>query len=137
MTEMLFTASVVFVGYAIYTLVEEQVSCVNVGNHPVQPRTRVAVNSGNSKLPAPSKKQPARSRKKVKTKVIDLPGSVGKTAGKIWNYLSDNGSASVVKLMKAMPDDNKTLQRSIGWLAQEGRITLETIGRVETISLKP
>jgi hypothetical protein len=49
--------------------------------------------------------------------------------------LSDNGSTSVAKLVRDLPEEEKIIQRSIGWLAQEGKIILDTIDRVETIGL--
>ena len=61
---------------------------------------------------------------------------VGLTAGSIWHYLSSNGVTPVSKLNKELPEEEKIIQRSIGWLAQEGKITLDTSGRVETIALK-
>jgi Winged helix-turn-helix domain (DUF2582) len=49
--------------------------------------------------------------------------------------LDKNGATAVAKLVSALPEEEKIIQRSIGWLAQEGKITLETFDRVETISL--
>ena len=43
---------------------------------------------------------------------------------------------SVAKLVRELPEEEKIIQRSIGWLAQEGKITLDTVDRVETIALK-
>jgi hypothetical protein len=60
----------------------------------------------------------------------------GSTAGKIWNYLDANGTTSVAKMTKETQIDAKNIQRGIGWLAQENKITLEVINRVETIALK-
>ena len=61
---------------------------------------------------------------------------VGSTAGSIWHYLNDNGATSVAKLIRELSEEEKIIQRSIGWLAQEGKISLDTIERVETITLK-
>jgi hypothetical protein len=41
----------------------------------------------------------------------------------------------VAKLIRELPEEEKTIQRSIGWLAQEGKITVDIINRVETIGL--
>jgi predicted DNA-binding transcriptional regulator AlpA len=60
---------------------------------------------------------------------------VGLTAGSIWHYLSENGASPVAKLVKALPEEEKIIQRSIGWLAQEGKIVFDTIDRTETIGL--
>jgi hypothetical protein len=61
---------------------------------------------------------------------------VGKTAGILWTYLDKNGLTTVAKLIRETQIDEKTVQRGIGWLAQEDKITIELINRAETISLK-
>ena len=39
--------------------------------------------------------------------------------------------------LKAIAElEEKIIQRSIGWLAQEGKITLDVVDRVETLALK-
>ncbi|MEI6543273.1 MAG: winged helix-turn-helix domain-containing protein [Methylococcales bacterium] len=60
---------------------------------------------------------------------------VGATAGEIWNFLDKNGPISVAKLIKEIESDEKTIQRGIGWLAQEGKVSIDIINRAETISL--
>ena len=42
----------------------------------------------------------------------------------------------VAKLVKELTEEEKIIQRSIGWLAQEGKITLDVVDRVETLALK-
>ncbi|MDD2659276.1 MAG: winged helix-turn-helix domain-containing protein [Methylococcales bacterium] len=70
------------------------------------------------------------------TPEIPMSESVGLTAGSIWHYLAENGATSVAKLIKELAEEEKIIQRSIGWLAQEGKITLAAVNRVETIALK-
>ncbi len=72
----------------------------------------------------------------VETTEMTAPERAGLTAGSIWHYLADNGATSVANLVRALPEDEKTIQRSIGWLAQEGKISLDVIDRVETLALK-
>ena len=101
-----------------------------------------------TKAAAPKKTAPA---KKVPTKIqaaavvaepvsakpnLTMAERIGLTSGSIWHYLTENGATSVATLVKALIEEEKIVQRSIGWLAQEGKITLETVGRVETIALK-
>jgi len=101
-----------------------------------------------TKATAPKKTAPV---KKVPTKVqaatvvskpvsatpnITMAVRIGLTSGSIWHYLTENGATPVTTLVKALIEEEKIVQRSIGWLAQEGKITLETVGRVETIALK-
>ena len=61
---------------------------------------------------------------------------VGTTAGILWAYLDKNGPTTVAKLIRETQIDEKTVQRGIGWLAQEGKISLDVVNRVETLALK-
>lgn len=61
---------------------------------------------------------------------------IGDAAGKIWQYLSDNGPSSVTKIEKETEISRNDIQRAIGWLAKEDKLLIETKGRVETIALK-
>jgi Winged helix-turn-helix domain (DUF2582) len=134
MTEVFFTASVAFVGYVIYVLVDEQMGPAK--NYiDVQPGPSTKVVKQPIPKPTRTRTKPAKARK-VAAIILNLSESVGTAAGSIWHYLNEKGPTTVAKLVKELPEDNKTLQRSIGWLAQEDKITLETIGQVETIALK-
>ena len=135
MTEILFTASVVFVGYVIYVLVDEQMSPAKHYIVDIQPKSSAKIVKIPIAKPAGTRTKPAQARKVV-SNILNLSEIVGTSAGSIWRYLNEKGPTDVIKLIKELPEDNKILQRSIGWLAQEDKITLDTIGRVETIALK-
>ncbi len=105
-----------------------------------KPITTVAVKPAQKK--ASTEKKPV---KKVQTAVskpvaaaaeLTLSERVGMTAGSIWHYLAKNGATPIAKLIRDLPEEEKIIQRSIGWLAQEVKITLDTVDRVETIALK-
>ena len=105
-----------------------------------QPITTVATKA-TPKKPSPDQKTPKNAQavtpKPVSaTPEIAMPERVGLTAGNLWHYLAENGATPVAKLVRELPEEEKIIQRSIGWLAQEGKITLDTIDRVETIALK-
>ncbi|MBK8814264.1 MAG: winged helix-turn-helix domain-containing protein [Methylococcaceae bacterium] len=89
----------------------------------------------NQSSKAPKKSQAVTSKQTTDTSAMSQPERVGLTAGSIWHYLSKNGSTSVAKLVRELPEEEKIIQRSIGWLAQEGKITLDIVDRVETIGL--
>jgi Winged helix-turn-helix domain (DUF2582) len=99
------------------------------------------VTKATSKKPSPDQKAPKKAQA-VTTKPVaatpdmTIPERVGLTAGSIWHYLAENGATSVAKLVRELTEEEKIIQRSIGWLAQEGKITLEAVDRVETIALK-
>ena len=100
-----------------------------------------AVPKTTPKKPDSDKKAPIKAKAPVSKPVtakpeLNWPDRVGLTAGSIWHYLTEKGATPVAKLLRELPEEEKTIQRSIGWLALEGKITLDTIDRVETISLK-
>ncbi len=107
-----------------------------------QPTTTVATKA-STKKPSPDQK-PAKKTQAVAPKQavavaapeIAMPERVGLTAGNIWHYLAEKGVTPVAKLLRELPEEEKIIQRSIGWLAQEGKITLDTVDRVETIALR-
>jgi len=97
------------------------------------PETKIA-----PKKPSPVKKAPAAASKAVVAVMPEIPQAerIGLTAGSIWHYLSEHGATQVAKLFKELTEEEKIIQRSIGWLAQEGKITITIVNRAETIALK-
>ena len=85
----------------------------------------------------PSKKAEAVATQPVAaTPEMTVKARIGLTAGSIWHYLAENGATPVTKLVRELTEEEKIIQRSIGWLAQEGKITLNVVDRVETLILK-
>lgn len=62
--------------------------------------------------------------------------TIGDDAGKVWQYLNKNGSASVTKISKETEISKNDVQRAIGWLLKEEKLSIEVVGRTETLSLK-
>lgn len=50
---------------------------------------------------------------------------IGITAGDIWHYLDESGSATLDQLFKRIGKSRELILLSLGWLAREGHITLE------------
>ncbi|MEY4719710.1 MAG: hypothetical protein RL563_2328 [Pseudomonadota bacterium] len=61
---------------------------------------------------------------------------IGDAAGKIWHYLDENGESSVTKITNETGLGKNEVQRALGWLLKEDKLSIETIGRAETVSLK-
>ncbi len=61
---------------------------------------------------------------------------IGVAAGKLWQYLENNGSSSVTKATTDTGLGKNDIQRAIGWLAKEDKLVIELKGRIETLSLK-
>ena len=62
--------------------------------------------------------------------------TIGNAAGKVWEYLDQNGAASVTKITNETGLNKNDVQRAIGWLLKEDKLSIETVGRTETVSLK-
>ena len=60
---------------------------------------------------------------------------IGELAGQVWQYLDENGEASVNKEMTDTGLGKNEIQRAIGWLAREGKLSIVTKGRTETLLL--
>jgi hypothetical protein len=105
--------------------------------HPIT--TEVTKATPKKSIPvqkAPKKTQAVASKPIAAVPEMAMSERVGLTAGSIWHYLAENGATSVAKLVRELTEEEKITQRSIGWLAQEGKITLDTVDRVETLALK-
>ena len=64
---------------------------------------------------------------------IDL---IGETAGVVWHLLEENGPMPLTRLGKEIDAPRDLVMQAIGWLAREGKITLEEKGRAKVISLR-
>ena len=64
-----------------------------------------------------------------------MANTIGAAAGKIWKFLNKNGPTSISKIATETDINKNDIQRAIGWLAREEKITIEQKGRTETISL--
>jgi hypothetical protein len=156
MIETLFAASIALFAYTFYVLVADQIASTHHLNDLLQPelnfespdatstsaaaahvKVEISMDKPTIKSDKPSSKKP-KTNSPTTDPANDVPVRVriGLTAGSIWKYLSKTGDSSVTKLVKVLPEDDKIIQRSIGWLAQEGKITLETVNRTEMIGLK-
>ncbi len=62
--------------------------------------------------------------------------TIGDAAGKVWQYLDQNGATSVTKITTETEISKNDMQRVIGWLLKEDKLSIEVKGRIETLSLK-
>ena len=58
---------------------------------------------------------------------------ISDAAGKVWEYLNQNGPASVTKITNETGISKNDIQRAIGWLLKEDKLTIEVAGRTETV----
>lgn len=47
---------------------------------------------------------------------------IGKNAGRLWDYLKENGECTMAELKKELKINNKELYMALGWLARKDNI---------------
>ncbi|NOT85837.1 MAG: winged helix-turn-helix domain-containing protein [Methylococcaceae bacterium] len=101
---------------------------------PKRPATDAKASTPKPTVAKAAAKTPAKPvAAKMDTSILE---SIGVTAGSIWQHLDSNGATTVAKLVRELSEDEKTIQRGIGWLTREDKITLTVINRIETVALK-
>jgi hypothetical protein len=131
----------IFVLYIIYPIMKKSKTTTEKPVPKAEQPMATVVTQATPKKPSPDQKTPKKAQAVAPKPVAATPEmtmseSVGMTAGSIWHYLAENGATSVAKLVRELTEEEKIIQRSIGWLAQEGKITLDVVDRVETLALK-
>ncbi|MDO9423415.1 MAG: winged helix-turn-helix domain-containing protein [Methylobacter sp.] len=65
-----------------------------------------------------------------------MSNTINEAVGIVWQYLDKNGPSSVNKVTTESGLSRNDVQRAIGWLSKEDKLSIEMIGRAETLSLK-
>jgi transcription initiation factor IIE alpha subunit len=60
---------------------------------------------------------------------------IGESAGIVWEYLEDYGEATGSGLARGTGLTQKQVDRAIGWLAREGKISIQKSANKEVLSL--
>jgi hypothetical protein len=131
----------IFFLYIIYIIMKKPKTTPEKSVPKAEQPIATEVTKATPKKPSPDQKIPKKAqavapKPVAATPEMTMPERVGLTAGSIWHYLTENGATSVAKLVRDLTEEEKIIQRSIGWLAQEGKVTLDTVDRVETLALK-
>lgn len=61
---------------------------------------------------------------------------IGMLAGKVWEYLNDNGKATVKQITRRVHASETEVLMAVGWLAREDKLHFSTKGRSQYIELK-
>jgi DNA-binding IclR family transcriptional regulator len=61
---------------------------------------------------------------------------IGEVAGIVWQVLSEQGPLGMTKLVKAVGKPRDTVMQALGWLAREGKISIDE-SRNRIVSLRP
>ncbi|MCD7740391.1 MAG: winged helix-turn-helix domain-containing protein [Candidatus Gastranaerophilales bacterium] len=60
---------------------------------------------------------------------------IGEAAGKIWNYLNENGESSLSKMKKDLDLKGNFAELGLGWLAREGKVEMSKKGISTNVKL--
>ncbi len=60
---------------------------------------------------------------------------IGINAGKVWSVLDESGRQNVKEIKRATKLTDKNLYAALGWLAREGKVTLQVEGKELIASL--
>ncbi|QSB01807.1 winged helix-turn-helix domain-containing protein [Methylomonas sp. EFPC1] len=124
---------------AVKTTAEAPAAPESIEKAPEAAAAKAATKKANPK-PKAAKVEPNVEAEPSGTAPVEISmlERIGLTAGVIWHHLAENGATPVAKLVYVLPEEEAVIQRSIGWLAQEDKITLSARGgdQVETIVLK-
>jgi hypothetical protein len=63
--------------------------------------------------------------------------AIGEVAGTVWKMLAENGPLTMAKLVKRVGEPRDLVMQAIGWLAREGKISIDDSGRNRLIGLEP
>ncbi len=61
---------------------------------------------------------------------------IGIVAGEIWHFLDQHGEVSLSDLVKGMDRPRDNVLMSLGWLAREGHVILQSIDNNYSVSLR-
>ncbi len=61
---------------------------------------------------------------------------IGDTAGLVWNYLNESGPRTLTQLAKDIDAPRDVLMQAIGWLAREGKVSIEEEARKKVVVLR-
>lgn len=65
-----------------------------------------------------------------------MQDKIGEVAGKVWDQLQERGEQSTSAVANALDEPQTKVNMAIGWLAKEGKLSFDTEGRGNLLSLK-
>lgn len=64
-----------------------------------------------------------------------MQDKIGEVAGKVWDQLQEKGEQSTSAVANALDEPQTKVNMAIGWLAKEGKLSFDTEGRGNLLSL--
>ena len=67
---------------------------------------------------------------------VSCVAHIGEIAGVIWQVLTEKGPLTMAKLVKAVGEPRDSVMQGLGWLAREGKVSINEEGRNRVVSLQ-
>ncbi|OHB78283.1 MAG: hypothetical protein A2W31_11245 [Planctomycetes bacterium RBG_16_64_10] len=67
---------------------------------------------------------------------ISCIDQIGETAGRVWQTLNAAGPLSLAKVAKQVDAPRDVVMQAVGWLAREGKVSIEDGPRGRMVSLR-
>ena len=67
---------------------------------------------------------------------VSCVAHIGEIAGVIWQVLTEKGPSTMAKLVKAVGEPRDSVMQGLGWLAREGKVSINEEGRNRVVSLQ-
>ncbi len=64
-----------------------------------------------------------------------MHNTIGETAGKVWEFLDENGESSVTAITGSVDVPSTKVYMAVGWLAKEGKLEFHEQSRGKTVTL--
>ncbi len=62
--------------------------------------------------------------------------AIGAAAGKVWQYLDQNGAATATQISRGIKENTAVTNQAIGWLAREHKLNIDRGKRTVKYSLR-
>lgn len=60
---------------------------------------------------------------------------IGHAAGEVWHHLESSGPCTIEQIKKGLQIKETILLMALGWLAREGKLSFERVGKAVRISI--
>ena len=65
-----------------------------------------------------------------------MADAIGAAAGKVWQYLDQNGAATATQISRGIKENTAVTNQAIGWLAREHKLSMDRAKRTVKYSLR-
>ncbi len=70
------------------------------------------------------------------TAQLSYVDQIGDTAGTTWHHLNENGPRTLTQLAKDVDAPRDVIMQDVGWLAREGKVSIDEDKTKKVVSLR-